>query len=376
MIGLPGIHEPGFIGKIPVRNVWLLLFYASRLYRELPQQRRVEIEKAPDEIPHLVAEILVNAAERRLRRNLSHGYQRRRADLGRVRGRVDFSRTERRMLQRRGRIACEFEALTVDTPRNRFVKAALEKTASHLDRTNGHNGLAGRCRQLALRLLRAGVTGSLEARFVDAAARDSTGWMDAQERGLLSAARLAWSLYIPTEQAGEELLPLPDLVRVPGWRLYELAVYGFYEANLGRLGWRVRHGQHVRWPATEKSPGLDYILPKMIPDVLLEQDSGEESAPARRIVIDAKFQAILQGRVSGKGSLKSANIYQIYAYLRSQERDEDPVTRDSAGVLLHPSLGIDLFESGVIQRHRLTFATVDLAADSETIRSQLLRVVA
>ena len=61
----------GFIGYIPVRNIWLLLLYASRLYRELPASRRVELENAPDDIPFLVAEILANAVERRLRRNLS-----------------------------------------------------------------------------------------------------------------------------------------------------------------------------------------------------------------------------------------------------------------------------------------------------------------
>ena len=74
-----GMEPPtfGFIGYIPVRNIWLLLLYASKLYRELPATRRVELESAPDHIPHLVAEILANAVERRLRRNLSHGYQRR-----------------------------------------------------------------------------------------------------------------------------------------------------------------------------------------------------------------------------------------------------------------------------------------------------------
>ena len=56
----------GFIGQIPVRNIWLLLLYASRLYRELPASRRVDLEDAPDHIPHLVAEILTNAVERRL----------------------------------------------------------------------------------------------------------------------------------------------------------------------------------------------------------------------------------------------------------------------------------------------------------------------
>ena len=68
-------------------------------------------------------------------------------------------------------------------------------------------------------------------------------------------------------------------------------------------------------------------------------------------------------------------MYQLYAYLRSQERDGDPLSARSAGVLLYPSLGADLSESAVIQGHRVTFATVDLAADGQTIRGQLLSIL-
>ena len=61
-----GVYTPGYIGRIPVRNIWLLMLYASRLYRELPDSRRVAVEDAPDDIPNLVAEILTRAVARRL----------------------------------------------------------------------------------------------------------------------------------------------------------------------------------------------------------------------------------------------------------------------------------------------------------------------
>ena len=115
----------GHIGRIPVRNIWLLMLYASRLYRVLPMHRRSTVEEEPDQLPDLVAEILTHAVERRLRRNLSFGFRQREADLNRVRGRIDLLRTERRQLLRRGRVACRFEELTVDTPMNRYVRAAL-----------------------------------------------------------------------------------------------------------------------------------------------------------------------------------------------------------------------------------------------------------
>ena len=68
-------------------------------------------------------------------------------------------------------------------------------------------------------------------------------------------------------------------------------------------------------------------------------------------------------------------MYQLYAYLRSQERLDDPMSRHSTGVLLYPSLGVDYEESAIIQGHRVSFATIDLAANGKTIRSQLLRIV-
>ena len=115
------------VGRIPVRNLWLLMLYASRLFRELPSTRRSAAEENPDDIPNLVAEILTRAVERRLRRNLSLEFDRRQADLARVRGRIDSLRTECRLLQQKGRVACSFDELTTDTPRNRFVKVALNQ---------------------------------------------------------------------------------------------------------------------------------------------------------------------------------------------------------------------------------------------------------
>ena len=83
----------GRIGRIPVRNLWLLMLYASDLFRDL-EKAKVAIEDNPDDIPDLVAEILCRRVERRIQRNLSYGFQSREAVLGRVRGRIDLLNTE------------------------------------------------------------------------------------------------------------------------------------------------------------------------------------------------------------------------------------------------------------------------------------------
>ena len=131
----------------------------------------------------------------------------------------------------------------------------------------------------------------------------------------------------------------------------------------------------MQWPASDPTPGLHTIMPEMITDIVLERREHGTPVTGQRIVIDTKFTSIVGRSQFGKQTLKSGNIYQLYAYLRSQEQPGDSISRHATGVLLYPSLGVDYNESAIIQGHRVTFATVDLAADSQTIRGQLLRIV-
>ena len=372
MTNAPDITVSGFIGRIPVRNIWLLLLYASQLYRELPEARRVELEEAPDDIPDLVAKLLTNAVERRMRRNLAVGYRRRNDVLNRVRGRIDLLRTERQQLLQRGQVACTFDELTVDTPRNRCVKEALLLLAKVVRKET----LERRCRELAARLGQAGVQNQPDARRVSGQIlRSGAGWMDAEERRMLAATQLAFDLAIPTEEVGNALLAVADREANRGWKLYENAVAGFYGAVLPHRDWKVTHGHRLSWPMEHPRAELREIMPGMIADVVLEPRRIDGSQRARRVVIDTKFMSILTTGWQRERSLRSGNIYQIYAYLRSQENAGDPLSSNATGVLLYPSLGEDYDEAATIQGHRIRFATVDLAADTLTIRRQLLRIL-
>ena len=349
------------------------MLYASNLYRELPRARSVGVEDNPNELPNLVAELLTRAVERRMRRNLSFGYRRRRADLDHVRGRIDLLRTERRQLLQRGRVACSFEDLTVDTPRNRFVKAALNS----LRRVVSNEKLTVRCRSAAASMERAGVGGDATSsdRRRPRTPLSRLGRLGADDRQMLAEARLAFDLTLPTEDIGASHLATPDRDERWARRLFERAVAGFYDVVLSPQGWRVSPGRRFRWPVDDKSPRIADVLPSMQTDIVLERPSPDDpNAGRHRTVIDTKFTSILTPGHYRNQTLMSAYIYQVYAYLRSQERDADPSSLDSTGVLLHPSVGVGFDEYALIQGHMIRFATVDLAADSQTIRRQLLRI--
>ena len=329
--------------------------------------RRWPWKTDPDELPNLVGEILAHAVEQRQRRQLSLGYRSRNDVLHRVRGRIDVLATETRQILARGRVACRFDELTIDTPRNQFVRAALGQIARLARRPD----VAHRCRKLDSGLKTLGVGGHpptpAETRV------ERFGRHDADDRVMVAAARLAFDLTLPTEAAGASSLPRPG--RDEQWvrGLFERAVRGFYGVVLngqgmaGRAGWdatplagRARYAGHRYDPAGQCLPTLCI----------------EHLPSGRRIVIDTKFNSILTSGWYRKETLRSDYLYQIYAYLRSQAGLGDPLADRAEGVLLHPAVGRNIDETAVIQGHAIRFATVDLAAESATIRRQLLKVAA
>ena len=377
-------------GELPeyvknIGNLWLLWLYAlftpgyasDQFLRLCDWNSKVDIEANPDDFPaDWVAEILVYAVEERQRRQFSLGYQVRQANLNRVRGRIDVLATERRQLLLRGRVACRFHDLTVDTPRNRFVRAALE-TIGH--RVRQHE-LQRRCWKLASNMKLMGVSGVPLARYARyESSFDRYGRNDADDRCMVAAAKLAFDLALPTEAPGRNALPLPDREKLWKenlfWELFERAVGGFYRVVLSSRDWNVTiPGETLTWDFKNPTSGLSEILPKMKPDIILY-----EKRSRRKIVIDTKLEPILKSdRYGDKKLLRSADVYKIYAYLQSKVGhgdDSADVACTKEGLLLYPKYKEDIDESATIQNHRFRFATVDLSASTSTIRKQLLRFV-
>ena len=187
---------------------------------------------------------------------------------------------------------------------------------------------------------------------------------------MVAAAHLAFNLMLPTEASGGNLSPLPE--REITWvrHLYEKAVAGFYDVVLSKAKWRIDAGKTISWPIDRKTSGIDKILLLMRTDIVLDNQTAK-----RRIVIDTKFTSIVTKGWYRDDTLRSGHIYQIYAYLRSQEDNGDLFASDASGLLLHPSIDEMVDETVVIQGHAIRFATVDLGASATEIREQLLRVL-
>ena len=349
--------------NIPVRNIWWLMLYASDLGKDL-ETSLLGSEELPEEIPELIGEILCKAVEDRIRRQLTLSFQRRSAVVSRVRGRIDHLTTDRKHLLSKGKVACKFEELSINTPRNRYVKAALQK----LSRIISNPSLSKRCRYLSNALLAQGVIGDVPNKKQLNAER--FGRHDQADKSMVAAAKLAMDLALPTEEDGPYSILDPQ--RCEHWlrRLFEKAIGGFYKYHLNPINWKVNTGKPIYWEKNKATIGIENIFPSMRTDIVLDHVSKPQ-----RIVIDTKFTSVFEKGWHRTKSLKTGYIYQLYAYLRSQEGQGDPLDNKSAGILLHPAIGESVDESVFIQGHQMRFSTVDLTKSHQEIKESLLALV-
>jgi 5-methylcytosine-specific restriction enzyme subunit McrC len=348
--------------QIPIRNVWLLQLFASSLYRR-SGAGLVAAEDNPENLPDLVARILAEEVSVRLHTGLSVGFRQTTRAVHRVRGRINVLTTERQQLLRRGQVSCTFDEIVTDTPANRLAKAALERAAALVPGEP-------RYRSLALQLGAAGVRGPCPPLSTVPAMQRQR--LLTRDRLMVAAAELLLTLAIPTTESGGKMLPLPSLADDYLRKLFEHAVYGFYRHRLMPDGWTVTHGKHLKWDLSDASAGMPTILPGMQLDVVLEHADPLGGRP-RRIVIDTKFTSVTKQGHYRTATLASGYVYQIYAYLMSQDGHEPDAK--SEGLMLHPTVGDHLDEEVTIQGHRIRFATVDLTAIPRTLAVQLLEAV-
>jgi 5-methylcytosine-specific restriction enzyme subunit McrC len=345
---------------IPIKNVWLLILYASEVYKT-SEDKFLNVEENPDDLYTIILELLCDQFDRNIAKGLSSNYVTRSENLTRVRGSINFLTTESKMLMQRGQVNCSYDELTLDIPRYQYVLMTL-KNALFL---KGIAGLKGRIIQNINILEGLGVTCQFRQNYE--LKSDRFGHFDYSEQALLQTCQLLNELKIPTMQKGNHLLPnLAEMSEEWLRKLFEKAIYGFYAKNLQTNVWEVSHNKKLQWKVDTDSLTTD-MLPQMEADIILKNKQTEQA-----IVIDTKFNKILVRNRFGKEKYRNGYIYQIYAYLRSQEENGCPVFQ--RGILIHPSVGEEISDKVKVQGYWLEFQTIDLTATAKEIKARLIEL--
>ena len=139
--------------------------------------------------------------------------------------------------------------------------------------------------------------------------RQQLGRNDADYRLMLAICDLVLQRQMPTEEAGSKRLLGLDRDTLTLYKIFERFVANFYRFHLKE--WSVTAQHPLQWHTAKTSR----FLPGMVADLLLRHRADGQS-----IVLDTKFtpNSLAHGR-SDKLVFDSSHLYQMYAYLRSQE---------------------------------------------------------
>lgn len=357
---------------IPIRNVWHMLLYAWHEPLVTPQVSVGDIENAPT-LDALFATVLMKMIQRRMRIGLGGGYVPVSKTLRALRGRVNFAESLKRHTFDQGEVNCDFQEYGVNAPRNQILRSTLARLVQvgelgpnqteaealrHRIRWLVHNLDGVDVIELDLESIRRQVS------VHTAPKAQSRGENDQDYRLMLSICEMIVMRQMPLDDGGTNIVPTVDQKTLIVHRVYERFVANFYKMRL--KGWDVSAQKRLDWHTQDKNEHL----PMMVPDLILQQHE-----TGRVIMLDTKFTAgSLVENQWGKPVYDSSHLYQLYAYLRSQEQVSAGY-RSAQGILLYPAVRAKLAERVELQGHIIRIESVDLAAGWEDVEKQLLRLV-
>ncbi len=346
------------VAEIPIKNIWFMLLYAWDR-PEILGRWQADVETAPSLVT-LLARILARLVQQRLRIGLSRGYVEHQTEVAGVRGRIVFSDTLRRLALQHGRTSCRYSIFTPDVLANRVIRCTLVRLLQFGGLGPGSEDLRAHLRGLVY------ATDCVTLADVDLAdiSRAQSQRQDRDYTLMLAICRLLHEGLMPTETAGESALPSAPRSHFTLHAVFEKFVARFYQEHLNE--WRVTPQSRIAWP----SDGALAFLPSMRPDIVLQHRETNKV-----VVVDTKFTPhALRKSQYGRERFASSHLYQMYAYLRTQEEVSN-FHADATGILLYPTVGFDLSEEARIQGHRIRWETVDLSLDWRAIDERLREVI-
>jgi 5-methylcytosine-specific restriction enzyme subunit McrC len=330
--------------------------------RHLKDSWRAEVEKAPS-LDALLSVILARLVQQRLRIGLDRRYRVEDALLAGIRGRVLFQESLKRLAFPHGRAVCRYEAFRANVPINQIIKSTLAR-AVQVGSFGPDHGVAEDLRATLRRLVRAMEGIDIIEVKANRIRRQRQGRHDADYAVMLAICELLIDRQMPTEQQGTEALPRLGRDGLTLAKVYEQFVAKFYLFHL-HGPWGINPQSRIKWPAEAACR----YLPEMVPDLTMQH-----KASKRLLVLDTKFtpHVFVAGQWQ-KPTFDRSHLFQMYAYLRSQE-GRSPHHKAATGLLLYPTVSQPVDETVSIQGHDIRWMTINLDQPWETIEADLLRI--
>jgi 5-methylcytosine-specific restriction enzyme subunit McrC len=340
---------------VPIGNLYYLLCYA---WNRLDEKDFVEVEALPrQDLPNLLARILINGVKRLLRQGVDRIYIAHTQDSQNPKGKIDITDSLKRGLLLRNAVACVVDELSHNVLHNSIIRTTLHRLSSTAE---VDPGLRHELRMLEKQLGDV----SLVALRAEYFARVQLNRNNAFYRFLLHVCELCFFALLADERHGEYRFKdfIRDEVRMR--KVFQDFVYNFYRIEQEHF---TVSSERFDWDTTYVDQKARTLLPEMITDVCLDSSS-------RKIVIECKFTSDVLQENWGKLSARSEHLYQLIAYLKHLER-RGGVHENCEGLLLYPTAAHPVDFIFDTQGHTVRVVTLDLRETWNDIRTRLLNLL-
>lgn len=357
----PGDGLERCLGKIPVQNLWYLILYAWEL-AEFKDKYRFAAEEAPS-LKALFVKLFIQISHDLIRQGIHRSYIPVKASIQGIKGRVLFSESIKQNAFQQQRVVCQYTHFDENNLLNQTIKATLQALILWLRRQDSTQNRKHIQALIPLQPYFRNVDNiqlypSLFQRTV--VHRNNRAY-----QLLIQLCRMIYQATMPTEDMGADAFLKVMSEQLTGHNLYERFLKQFYTLNMHSHTVR---SEQLDWPA---DPMSDF-MPNMRTDITLHPKNSETG----RIVIDAKWyeHTLVSYHRGDKERFHAGHLYQLYAYLRTQE-DKGGVYQNSKGILLYPTVTQNVCEDFVVQGHPVKIATINLSRPWQEIEVSLLTIV-
>ena len=334
-----------------IRNIYYMLSYAFQILKQ-EDYKQVAGEKF-EKIHDLFAAILEKGVSRQVKQGLYREYVPMHEDLSSMRGKLNMGETVRLKVQNKQKLACEFDEFSENNLYNQILKVTIHRLIRADD--------VAPERKQALRRV------SVFFGNVKLIQPDHIAWSrliyqrnNRNYELLLNICYLVLNGMLQTTEDGSyKLLSFSDEHME---RLYEKFILEYYKQHHPELH---PAAPIIEWNHTEEPDSqMIQFLPKMKTDIVLK--NGDKT-----LIIDAKYYGKSMAQSYSKETLRSAHLYQIFAYVKNMDTAN---TGNVSGLLLYAKTEDEVFPEGepfVIGGNLIGARTLDLNREFERIARQL-----
>ena len=337
--------------SIYIKNIYYMLSYAFQVLKQ-DNYDEVAHEKF-DYVQDLFAAILARGVAQQLKQGLYREYVTKHDTLTVMRGKLDMPETIRNRIQRKQRLACEFDELSENNALNQILKTTINVLMRDKD--------VAQERKSALRKLWIFFDG------VQILEPSSIHWgrlvyqrNNRNYEMLMNICYFVLDGMLQTTESGEHKIAHFSDDHMA--RLYEKFILEYYAKHHTYLS-EVKAAQ-VKWNlAGENDDAMIRFLPTMQTDIFLRLNS-------HILIIDAKYYGRSLQQQFDKRTIHSNNVYQIFTYVKNQDKNN---TGDVAGMLLYAKTDEEVTPDCTFNMggNQIGATTLDLGGSFATIRNKL-----